>query len=89
MIKYDVRFTASAAKELKALNPEIKQKIIPVIDSLEDNPLPKGVTKLKGFEMLFRIRLGQYRIVYIIDNKNKRIKVTRIRHRHKAYQQLP
>lgn len=54
---------------------------------LQQNPRPSGVVKLKGDHQLYRVRIGDYRIVYIIDDNDKLIKITRIRHRQDVYKE--
>ena len=55
------------------------------IDGLSGNPRPPGVRKLVGHESLYRIRVGQYRVVYDIDDQGRSIRITRIRHRREVY----
>ncbi|OGY26271.1 MAG: hypothetical protein A2Z24_02015 [Candidatus Woykebacteria bacterium RBG_16_44_10] len=78
-----VRITRRAEKELEALAPTIRAKVWKHIHTLETFPYPKGSVKLKGSGDIYRIRVGNYRILYI-PNKNK-ISVMRIRHRREAY----
>jgi mRNA interferase RelE/StbE len=83
--EYSVEFVASAAKEFRALPAHIKQRIGLTIDSLYNNPFPTGVKKLHGHKRLYRVRVGQYRVVYEIDDQRKLVLVKRIRHRREAY----
>lgn len=85
MTDYVLRFKTSAAKELRNLSSEIKQRIVLAIDELSQNPRPSGVVKLQGEEQLYRIRVGDYRIVYEIDDAAKLIRITRVRHRSDVY----
>jgi mRNA interferase RelE/StbE len=64
-----------------ALFSRIDQKIL----ALADNPRPPGCKKLQGYRDHWRLRVGDYRIVYIIDDKVKRILVTRVAHRRDVY----
>jgi len=82
---YEVRFAHSAAKEFRSLSTELKRRLGTVVDGLRENPRPPGVRKLVGHERLYRLRLGQYRIVYEIDDKAQQIRITRIRHRREVY----
>jgi mRNA interferase RelE/StbE len=81
VIKYNIKFKSSAAKEFKSLPIEIKQRIRMIIDQLCDNPRPFGVIKLQGDDELYRVRIGDYRIIYAIDDNDKLIHITRIGHR--------
>jgi mRNA interferase RelE/StbE len=85
MNEYQIKFKSSAAKEFRKLPSEIKERIREALNQLTENPLPSGVIKLKGDEGLFRIRIGDYRIVYEIDDSVKLVRVTRVRHRKDVY----
>ena len=84
-MKYEIQFLASAAKEFRALPEPIKRRVAKAIDNLEVNPRPRGVRKLKGHKHYYRIRVGNYRIVYEIDDETRVVTVTRIRHRREVY----
>lgn len=86
MANYEIQFAASAAKEFRSLGMEIKRRIGLAVDALAQNPRPSGVRKLKGHERLYRIRVGDYRLVYEINDSVRLIRVTKIRHRREAYQ---
>lgn len=85
MNRYRIEFTNSAAKEFRALASEIKRRITSAIDELCENPYPMGVSKLKGYATLYRIRVGDYRVIYEVDMSNQSIRIVRIRHRREAY----
>ncbi len=81
---YKLYLKRSAEKELSRLQPAIHDRIVQRLLSLQDNPMPPGTKKLLGREG-FRIRVGAYRILYIIDEKAKKIEVISIAHRKDAY----
>jgi mRNA interferase RelE/StbE len=81
---YKVGFNRKAEKELTKLPPTIIRSLLKAISALQDDPRPSGCKKLKGSE-LWRIRDGDYRVVYEIDDKNREIIVWRVRHRKDAY----
>lgn len=83
--EYRVDFAASAAKEFRSLPPDVRKRAIPRIDTLANTPHPRGSVKLKGHQRIYRIRVGEYRIVYEVDDPAKRVLVTRIRHRREVY----
>jgi mRNA interferase RelE/StbE len=83
--EYQIKFKSSAAKEFRKLSSQIKERIREAVDQLAENPRPSGVVKLRGEDRLFRIRIGDYRIVYEIDDSAKLVRVTRIRHRKDVY----
>ncbi|MGB8915613.1 MAG: type II toxin-antitoxin system RelE/ParE family toxin [Candidatus Sulfotelmatobacter sp.] len=82
---YDVALTASAAKELKKLPGQLVARIVSRLESLTDNPRPPGCKKMQGGDREWRIRIGDYRVVYTIDDAQLLVEVTRIRHRSGVY----
>jgi mRNA interferase RelE/StbE len=85
MIKYQIRFKLSSAKEFKNLPSNIQKRIEEVLEKMIENPRISGVIKLRGDDKLYRIRVGDYRLVFEIDDSEKLIKITRIRHRQDVY----
>jgi mRNA interferase RelE/StbE len=83
---YRVALTASAAKELKKLPSQLVARIVPRLESLAANPRPPGCKKMQGGDREWRIRLGDYRAVYTIDDAKLLVEVTRIRHRSGVYE---
>jgi len=67
-MSYTVVFAKSAEKELTSLPAKAIEKIVAAILLLEENPRPNGCKKLKGFTNLWRIRIGNYRVIYRIDD---------------------
>ena len=86
MTGYRIALTASAEKELHALPAKVVARIMPRIEHLAEAPRPPGCKKLKGGDNEWRIRIGDYRAVYEIDDKAKTIDVTRIAHRRQVYE---
>ena len=85
---YDIRFVTSAAREFRLLPPEAQRRVGAMIDELSQNPRPPGVRKLQGHERLYRVRVGQYRVVFEIDDEDQLVRITRVRHRREVYQNL-
>jgi mRNA interferase RelE/StbE len=83
---YYIEFAKPAAKQLKALSPQEQQRIKSKIDALVDSPRPDGVVKLSGEDDLYRIRVGDYRIIYRIQDNYLLILVLKIGHRRDVYQ---
>jgi mRNA interferase RelE/StbE len=83
---YDVALTSSATKELKNLSTQLIARIVPRLENLASNPRPPGCKKLRGGDREWRIRIGDYRVVYTIDDAKLLVEVTRIRHRSEVYQ---
>lgn len=83
---YKISFKASAYRELERLPKPVVRKISLAIDELAGNPRPVGTKKLKDSrEDLYRIRVGDYRVIYVIDDGIKIINVLRIGHRKDVY----
>jgi len=82
--RYDVQIKSGAARELKSLPRDVAELIARVLLSLEENPRPRGCLKLTGSDA-YRLRLGDYRIVYEIFDKPLVVLVIRIAHRRDAY----
>jgi mRNA interferase RelE/StbE len=83
---YRVVLTSSAGKELKGLSAQLNARIVPRLENLASNPRPPGCKKLKGGDHEWRIHVGDYRVVYTIDDAKLLVEVTRIRHRSEAYE---
>jgi mRNA interferase RelE/StbE len=86
MARYGVALTSSAEKELEKLPGQWIARIVPRLENLASNPRPPGCLKLKGGNREWRIRVGDYRVVYTIDDTEFLVEVTRIRHRSEVYE---
>ena len=86
MADYSISFARSARKELESLPAKLVQRIFPTIEALAKEPRPKGCRKLTTEKHLWRIRVGDYRVIYAIDDDKRAIDVIAVRHRSKAYQ---
>jgi len=86
MASYDVALTSSAERELKKLSGQLMARIIPRLENLASDPRPSGCKKLRGGDDEWRIRVGDYRVVYTIDDAKLLVEVTRIRHRSEVYE---
>jgi mRNA interferase RelE/StbE len=82
---YRVLLERSAERDLSRLTPEIQDRIIPAIQSLAANPRPPGCRKLAGGKDDWRIRVGDYRVVYEIADTIRIVRVNRVRHRREVY----
>lgn len=82
---YEVYVEKTAENDLKRLPTNIFHRIIPQIRNLAENPRPSGCRKLTGSKNDWRIRIGDYRVLYEIDEKAKAVKIMRVRHRREAY----
>jgi mRNA interferase RelE/StbE len=82
---YSIFLRPAAARNLDSLPSEARGRIEQAIDRLADNPRPRGSKKLTGFEDEWRLRVGEYRVLYVIDDGARRVTVARIAHRREAY----
>jgi mRNA interferase RelE/StbE len=85
---YTVVFKKSAAKELQGLPQKIQQKILDAIQLLSLNPYTEllQIKKLKGVESLYRVRVQDYRLIYLIENQIIKITIIKIGHRKEVYE---
>lgn len=82
---YTVHLRSAAERDRRRLQGHIRQRINQHLIDLESEPRPSGVEKLSGRQNSWRIRVGDYRILYAIDDAQRRIAVYRIAHRREAY----
>ena len=82
---YRIEFRLAALRELARLEKSVRLRIAATVDSLAQQPRPPGVEKLKGHETRYRVRCGDYRIVYEIKDALLLILVVRIGHRRQVY----
>lgn len=87
-MRYTVEFSRHAAREFRKLTPGTQQAVNDRVKKLADIPRPHGVEKLSGEESLYRIREGEYRIVYQIQDRNLIVLVVTIGHRKDVYRRL-
>jgi len=81
---YTVYLKRSAEKELKELPTKLHDKIVEALLLLRENPFPRNVKKLHGREG-FRIRVGSYRVLYLVDDEKKKIEVVSVGDRKEVY----
>jgi mRNA interferase RelE/StbE len=85
MATYKIEWKRSALKELEKLPRPIISKVVSAVDNLSSNPFPQGVRKLMGSESSYRIRLGDYRVLYSVIEKRLIIEIIRVGHRKDVY----
>ena len=85
MNSYAVQLKPSARKELESLPDTVLARVLRRIESLANDPRPAGCKKLKGYKNQWRIRIGDWRVVYIIGDAARLLSVTRIAHRREVY----
>lgn len=82
---FNVTFKASVAKDLKRLDRLAAHRVLRAVESLRENPFPNSSKKLLGSEHTFRIRVGDYRVIYIVNKPRREIEIQRVRHRRDVY----
>ena len=85
MPEYSIRFAQSARKELEHLDASVVSQLFPKVEALAQDPRPPGCRKLQGFESLWRIRVGHYRVIYQVLDDEQIVDITAVRHRSQAY----
>lgn len=83
---FRVTIKHSAEREMRRIDRAMLPRIITAIHSLADEPRPAGCRKLVGSASEYRIRVGDYRVVYAVDDEAQEVNIQRIRHRKDAYQ---
>ena len=86
---YRVFLERAAEKDLKDLPSRLHNRIIIKLEALAKNPRPAGCRKLTGSDNDWRIRVGDYRFVYEIDDNAEVVRVNRVRHRREVYRWYP
>lgn len=86
--RYRIQLLPHAERELAALPSDAQQRVDAVIQALASNPRPPGVEKLAGEESLYRVRAGDYRVVYTIADALLVVLVVRVGHRGEVYGKL-
>jgi mRNA interferase RelE/StbE len=84
-VSYQIEFVKQAAKQFKTLPTQEQERLQAKIDALASEPRPVGVVKLVGEEDLYRIRVGDYRVIYVIQDDLLLILILKIGHRREVY----
>ena len=85
MASYQIEWKSSARKELRKLPSDMIQKIVTAVELLGENPFPPGCRKLIGSEQTWRIRIGNYRVIYNVLSSILVIEIVRVAHRKDVY----
>ncbi len=87
MALYAVSFRRSAEKDLQRLDKAVRGRVLEVVEELGGNPRPWGLRKMQGRRRddAYRIRVGDYRVIYTVDDGAKAVTVERVRHRREVY----
>ena len=85
MALYKITFKPSVTKDLKNLDRAAVPRILSAIEALSSNPFPGSAKKLVGSDHSYRVRVGDYRVVYIVNQNLREVEVQRVRHRKEVY----
>lgn len=83
--RYRIEFSHRAAKAYRGLPEDVRRRIEPKIDALGENPRPHGARKIEGEETAYRVRVGDYRIVYEVQDRALTVVVMNVGHRREVY----
>ena len=85
MASFRIEWRRSTKKDLRKLPPKEVARIVEAVDALSSEPFPFGVEKLKGSEHSYRIRVGDYRVVYEVFADLKLVEIERVKNRKDVY----
>jgi len=84
--EYSLEIKHSAQRELDSLDNSVFRRIDRKVLALANNPRPPGCKKLKGYKDQWRVRVGDWCVIYLIDDEAKLVSVTRVAHRRGVYE---
>ena len=87
-MRHKLSFHKKTIKDLDRLPADVVERIMRVISLLAENPLPVGHKKITSLTNGHRIRIGDYRVIYLLYQKEGEIKIMRVRHRKEIYRNL-
>jgi mRNA interferase RelE/StbE len=85
---YSIDIRPRARRSLRQLDPAVRKAVSQVIDSLASDPRPPGVLPLTGYRPYLRVRLGDYRVIYAVDDRARAVTIAVIGHRREVYRSL-
>jgi mRNA interferase RelE/StbE len=85
MGSFKIDLKRSFEKDLNKLDSKLIPRIIDAIENLSENPFSEQTKKLKGVESTYRLRIGDYRVIYQVELLNKKVIVYYVRHRKEVY----
>lgn len=87
--RFAIEYDPKALKELAKLDKSVARRVMKAVDALSTDPRPSGTRPLVGYPNLWRIRVGQYRVVYTIKDAELVVLALRVAHRSSVYRNLP
>jgi mRNA interferase RelE/StbE len=85
---YSVTIKPSALKEIEKLSKDVASRVMAKAAALATNPRPPGCVKLAGADQLWRVRIGDYRIVYHVNDTRKNVDIRIVAHRREVYRDM-
>jgi mRNA interferase RelE/StbE len=85
MGSYRIEFKRSAEKDIRGIAPALIRNILGRVQALGDEPTPRQSVKLSGSERTYRLRVGDYRVIYEVDPEAQTVVIYHVRHRREAY----
>ena len=87
MDSFELIWKELAERDLRKLDPQHIARVIEAVEPLAANPFPPGCRKLRGSDQDYRIRVGDYRVIYQVSSAARKVTVFRVRHRSVAYRE--
>ena len=87
-MRYQVEIVKHAQRQIRNLSPQIHKRVLTRIRALADDPRPHGVIRMAGEDDLYRIRVGEYRVIYSIEDDILLVLVVSVGHRREIYRDL-
>jgi mRNA interferase RelE/StbE len=87
-LEYGIRILPKAQRQIRSLPQDVQRRIRAAVDTLKQDPLPQGAKKLVALPDLYRVRVGDYRIVYAIQGSLLVILIVSVGHRKEVYRSL-
>lgn len=88
MDSFKIQFKRSAEQDIRRIDPGLIPSMLGQIETLADNPFPRQSFKLTGAKGTYRLRIGDYRVIYGVNKSSRTIMIYYIRHRREAYRKL-
>lgn len=85
MAAYTVEVAPAANRQIRKLDRETQKRILSLLEKLQQQPRPREATKLQGEEGLYRIRSGDYRVIYLVEDRKLLVLVVKVGHRREVY----
>lgn len=86
-MNYQILIKPAAQRQIKKLTPAVQKSLIALIESLAIEPRPSGCKKLKGRQDQYRVRSGDYRIIYSIEDDALIVRIIKVGHRRDVYEE--